>query len=132
MQVRTIATMLLLAAGTVGPPARAEKPPKLDVATLEPSGEAMRCLGNNQIRNFRAVNDRYVMVDAGGNRWFRNELRGKCTGLTPNRIIVRVNTMGQACELDVFRVVDPLSRIDYGLCSFGKFTPVTVPKGARF
>lgn len=126
--VACLGLLLLL----VATPLLAKSQPRLDVGTLEAAGPPVRCLGNNQIRNFRPVDDRYVMIDAGGNRWFRNALRGKCTGLSPNRILVRINTMGQACELDTFRVVDGLTRIDYGLCSFGKFTPVTVPKGAKF
>lgn len=123
-----LACLVLLTAA--GASAR-DKAPRLDVGMLAATGEARRCLLSREIRSWRTVGQRWLMVEAGKG-WYRSEIPGGCPGLGQNRILERRNTVGLTCKGDQFGIFDPLTRLDYGLCGIGEWVPVTVPKGARF
>jgi hypothetical protein len=72
------------------------------------------------------------MFRAGANSWFRNDLRSRCPGLRDDRVLVFRSSTSQHCELDLFEVVDRVSRINFGTCALGRFTPVEVPRDANF
>jgi hypothetical protein len=113
-------------------PAAAGKTERTDPASLKPTGEARNCiLSRSNVRTVPA-GETVLMFRTGANGWFRNDLRGSCPRMGDGRVLVFRNTGSQYCELDTFQVVDTLSRINYGACSLGKFTPVEVPKGASF
>lgn len=102
-----------------------------DVASFEATGEPRRCLPLRNT-NLTPAGQNHVMARTGANSYFRNELRAACPALEQGRtIVLRANT-GQICDMDVFEVIDPVSRISFGICSLGMFTPVTVPKGSRW
>ncbi len=112
--------------------AAATKPERLDVTLLQPTGEVRRCIQSRMNVSTRPAGDTALMFRESGNRWWRNDLRGSCPAMRDSRALVFRNATGQYCELDLFDVVDTLSRSNFGTCSLGKFTPVEVPKGARF
>jgi hypothetical protein len=123
---------LLLAGALAGPAAAgARKVERLDVTTLKPTGEPVRCLTRRDVQT-RPAGEQAVMARVGANRWYRNDLRGRCPQMTANRTLVFRSTSSQLCELDTFRVVDLVSGIDSGVCVLGPFTPVDVPRGATF
>ncbi|KPF80305.1 hypothetical protein IP88_00650 [alpha proteobacterium AAP81b] len=124
--MRRLLLLLLLAA--CAPRAEA---PRTDIAALAPRGEARRCLLDRDIRDWQLVGEDYLLAKTGSG-WFRNKLIGGCPGLDRRRIVVRTNSVGQACRGDTFGVIDPVTRNDFGLCRFGDWEPVEVPKGARF
>lgn len=125
--MRTIPVLMLLLAGCATRPAQ----PRADVGAFAARGEGRRCLLDSDIRSWQPVDQRYLMVATAGG-WFRTELVGGCPGLDWRRAIVRRNSTGQACRGDTFGVVDLTTRNDFGLCRFGDFVPVEVPKGSRF
>jgi hypothetical protein len=109
------------------------RPELTDPATLTATGEPVRCIGSRNNVSTQPAGQNHVMFRAGGGRWFRNDLRGSCPALQGgDRILLFRSPSSQYCELDLFDVVDRVSRINFGACSLGRFTPVAVPKGTRF
>lgn len=123
----TLLALALLAAS----PAAAEKAPPTDPMTLKATGEPQTCIPNRANVSTKQVGDSVLMFRQGS-RWYRNELRARCPWMRDDRILIFRTTTSQYCELDPFEIVEPVSRINYGICSLGRFTPVEVPKGTRF
>ncbi|MFN7398382.1 MAG: hypothetical protein ACK5SX_04785 [Sandaracinobacter sp.] len=128
-ELRSMALAALLA---MAAPALAEKAPPTDPMTLTAKGEPRTCIPNRTNVSTKAAGQSVLMFRTGGGNWFRNELRARCPVLRDDRILIFRTTTTQYCELDPFDVVDPISGINFGICSLGKFTPVKVPKGTRF
>lgn len=106
---------------------------KTDPATLQSTGKAVNCLSMNNVQSTIQAGDKVIMFKTNNNQWYRNDLKNSCSLLGQDRILVFKNmSNGQYCSLDMFSVVDSASRTNYGGCSLGEFTPVNVPKDARF
>jgi hypothetical protein len=123
--------LLLAATLSAAAPAAAEKAPPTDPMTLKAIGDPQTCIPNRSNVSTKQVGDNVLMFRQGS-RWYRNELRARCPWMRDDRILIFRTTTTQYCELDPFEIVEPVSRINYGICSLGKFTPVEVPKGTRF
>jgi hypothetical protein len=134
-QIRTpfgLAALALLAVAAAGPAAARDKTPRTDPATLKATGEPRNCISSMGVNSVQAGTSS-VMFRVSAERWYRNDLRASCPALRVDRTMVFRNKMGsQYCELDMFDVVDPMTRSSFGTCSLGKFTPVEVPKGTKF
>jgi hypothetical protein len=122
---------MLAAAIAASAPAAAEKTPPTDPMTLKATGESRTCIPTRANVSTKQAGDSVLMFRVGSN-WFRNELRARCPWMRDDRILVFRTPTTQYCELDPFEVIEPVSRISYGICSLGRFTPVEVPKGTRF
>jgi hypothetical protein len=107
-------------------------PVRTDPQALKVTGEPRNCISNRNNVRTTPAGDSVLMFRTGTNTWFRNDLRSRCTGLRDDRTLVFRNASSQHCDLDTFSVVDPVSRMTFGVCSLGRFTPVEVPRGARF
>jgi hypothetical protein len=105
---------------------------RTDPMALKVTGETQRCIPNRNNVSTTPAGQNVLMFRTGANSWFRNELRSACTPLRDNRALVFRNASSQHCELDLFDVVDLSTRTNFGTCSLGRFTPVEVPRGARF
>ncbi|WP_199554792.1 DUF6491 family protein [Sandaracinobacteroides hominis] len=105
---------------------------RTDPMTLKVTGEQRRCILNNGSTSTTPAGPNALMFRQGANQWFRNDLRGTCTAMRPNTTLVFRNASSQHCELDSFQVVDAVSRMNFGTCVLGQFTPVEVPRGTRF
>ena len=123
---------MIFAAALLAVPAAAEDKPKTDPATLVASGKPRQCLPLRDIQQSRPVGDSVIMFRTGANRWFRNDLRAPCPSLRDDRILVFRASVGSVCEMETVDLVDSFSRMNFGFCSLGSFTPVTVPKGTSF
>ena len=108
-----------------------DKAPPTDPATLKATGEARNCISRKPQVSTTPVGDSVLMFRAGS-RWYRNDLRTRCPSLRDDRILVFRTQGSQYCALDQFELVDPMSRMSFGACALGQFTPVEVPKGTRF
>lgn len=122
----------MLAVLLLGFPVLAKDGPKTDPATLTATGKPRQCLQVRDIQQSRPVGDSVIMFRTGANRWFRNDLRSPCPNLRDDRILVFRVAVGSICEMDTVDLVDSFSRMSFGFCSLGSFTPVTVPKGTNF
>lgn len=105
---------------------------RTDPQTLKATGEPTRCIPNRGNTSTTPAGEGALMFRQGSNSWFRNDLRGSCPALRQNRTLVFRNASSQHCELDSFEVVDPVSRMNFGVCVLGPFTPVEVPRGTNF
>lgn len=132
--MRSEKLLILLATAAVAamPAMAAEKKERTDPASLKATGEARNCINSRSNVSSVPAGDKVLMFRSGANTWFRNDLRASCPRMGDGRTLVFRSGTSQYCELDTFEVVDTLSRINYGVCSLGKFTPVEVPKGTRF
>ena len=130
---KAAAVMLAAAALAAGAPAAAAgRPERTDPATLKATGEPVRCVQSRNVSS-QPAGQNAIMFRASASRWFRNDLRGGCPMLRNDSVLVFRNSIGgQFCSLDMFEVVDPMTRTSFGTCSLGEFTPVKVPKGTRF
>lgn len=115
---------------------------------LDPAefGEPSRCLTENQIRSFRALDDRRILfVGRQGKLWV-NTLRMRCPDLRYGDVLVVRSISGlRLCDMDSFQVADwfgwPWYRrwpwhwgTPFGMgprCSLGKFQPVTADQLAE-
>jgi hypothetical protein len=113
------------------PALAAEKAPRTDPMTLKATGEPRTCIPNRANISTKQSGDSVLMFRSGS-IWFRNELRARCPMMRDDRVLIFRTTTTQYCELDPFEIVDPVSGINFGICSLGQFTPVEVPKGTRF
>ncbi len=114
------------------PAAAAQQDGRTDPATLVATGKPRRCIPNRNNVNTTPAGDSVLMFRTGANTWYRNDLRSRCPGLSRNAVLVFRSSSSQHCEMDIFEIVDPVSRMTFGSCSLGAFTPVKVPRGANF
>lgn len=110
----------------------ASAPDRTDPQTLKVTGEPRACISNRANVSTTPAGDSVLMFRTGSNTWFRNDLRARCPGLDRDRVLVFRSTTSQHCDMDLFDIVDRVSRINFGTCSLGRFTPVEVPRGSRF
>lgn len=131
--MRSEKLLFLLAAAVLAiAPVQAAKKERTDPATLKATGEARNCIPSRSNVSTLPAGDKVLMFRTGASSWFRNDLRAACPRMGDGRVLVFRAAGSQYCDLDVFEVVDTLSRISYGVCSLGRFTPVEVPKGTNF
>lgn len=101
-----------------------------DVSTFAATGEPVRCVSLSST-SLSPAGPNHVIARQGSRTW-RNELRGSCPTLSRDRVLVVRATGSQVCEMDSFQVLDTMTRTTFGTCVFGPFTPVEVPRGARW
>ena len=109
----------------------------LDVAEY---GEPRRCLSENEIRNFEALDDRRIVFEGRHGRLWLNSLRGACPDLEwAHALRVRSISFTRICDMDRFQPSDwfywpwyrrwPWSyESEWGMgpsCFLGTFQPVT-------
>ncbi|MFN3590664.1 MAG: hypothetical protein ACK4MX_06400 [Thermaurantiacus sp.] len=131
---RLVAGFLLAAGGTT---IAQEAPPllpdgRLDVVALQPAGKPRSCVPRRDVQESRPFENSAIMFRTGANRWLRNDLKDTCPALDRNRALVFRSPVGQMCENDIVDVVDPVSKMNWGFCTLGQFTPVSIPRGSRF
>jgi len=105
---------------------------RVDVKTLPATGKTRQCLPLRDVQQTRPVGADVILFRTGANRWYRNDLRSACPGLRDDRILVFRASAGSVCEMDIVDIIDGQSRMQFGFCGLGAFTPVAVPKGAKF
>ena len=109
-------------------------------AMLETNGEPQRCLSNQDFRNYRALNNQFMLFTGRRDKQWVNKLRTRCFDLDRGDILItRSLSSTRICENDSFNVADWFSWPWYkrypwqwgaglgagGSCMLGKFYPVT-------
>lgn len=111
-------------------PASAEEPadaPLSDKAQealkgYEPVG-ATSCIPLRQINSSRIVDETAIIYRFSSRKLYVNQPEGgRCTALRQDRALVTRLQTGNLCDVDIVRVIDPSSRMEYGFCPLGKFT----------
>lgn len=119
--------MLLAAAPAAAdkgdPPLSAKALKALDGRT---AGAPVECLQLSTVRSSTIVDETAVIYKVSGNRWYVNRPdHGSCSGLRPDRTLVTRLTTDRLCNLDIVRIVDMTSPMEFGACGLGKFVPYT-------
>ena len=92
------------------------------------TGPAIHCLNPRDIQGQTLVNESVIVFETRGRKYYRNDIVPSCPAIKPDRAIVtRSFGSSNICEGDIFDVFDPVSRIGFGGCSFGAFTPYELP-----
>lgn len=115
--MRLVALLSLLVAG-----APAVAGPEHDrLLAGHATGPGVRCLRLRSITGQTIIPPNTIIFNVGS-RIYRSDVGPACP-LDRNRAIVTRSVGSEQCEGDLFRVVDTLSRIDWGSCTFGRFVP---------
>ncbi len=131
MRSSLIALSLVLASAALAAPSTPRlTPAQATVAALPATGPQRRCVQLRDVLRTTPAGPKAILFEVGVNRWLRNDLRTSCPA-NRDRILVIRSTIGALCEGDYVDVVDPVSRIEYGGCTLGRYTPVDVPKGLK-
>ncbi len=125
-------TTLAAAVGLVLAAPALARDQRVDPQTFKATGEPRQCIVSRDVQT-TVAGETAIMFRMPGGQWFRNDLRGACPQAAGiQRVLVFRSTVGQRCDMDVFDVIDPASRLPVGTCVLGQFTPVEVPRGTRF
>ena len=118
---RLILSMLIVAAPATAAP---------DIARLlsgSVSGKPAHCIRRQEIHGQTIVDRSTIIFERGGGRYYRNDVGPNCAALRPDRALITRDLAFGFCEGDLFEVFEPLSRINYGACTFGAFVPYQRP-----
>ncbi|APG63836.1 hypothetical protein LPB140_11770 [Sphingorhabdus lutea] len=93
------------------------------------AGEPMRCLSHSRTGNFVPISDDLLLIRVSKNLVYKNDLRGRCNGLARNWDVIVTKSFGSShCQGDTIKLVDRVTGLEGGFCSFGEFTPYRTPK----
>jgi hypothetical protein len=114
----------------IGSAAAADRPePPLSAKALKllegrTAGKPVSCLSLRTVDSSMIVDQTAIIYKASNRVWYVNRPDGgSCSALRPQRTLVMHLTMNELCDLDIVRVVDMQSPIEYGACGVGKFVP---------
>jgi hypothetical protein len=89
------------------------------------AGKPQDCISSPQQTNGPQIIDQRTILYRDGRRVWRNTLAAECPSLDKYDILIVELHGSQVCRNDLFRPVDPGSRIPGATCRFGQFTPYT-------
>ncbi|NIJ21738.1 hypothetical protein FHS95_003449 [Sphingomonas naasensis] len=87
-------------------------------------GRPQNCISSTGVNGPQIIDSSTLLYREGGRVW-RTDLPGSCPSLNRFSIIVAELHGSQICRNDLFRAVDPGSRIPGPHCRFGQFVPYT-------
>lgn len=90
-----------------------------ELAGLTP-GKATSCMPRYTNTQVKAYGPTIVYSVSRGLK-FRSDTAGGCERVGRGDILITQTTIGQLCQGDIARTVDPVSRVFSGSCSFGPF-----------
>lgn len=94
------------------------------------TGPGIRCLRLRSISGQTIIPPSTIIFNVGAHT-YRSDVGPACP-LDRDRAIVTRSIGSEQCEGDIFRVVDAVTRIDWGSCTFGKFVPwEAAPRDAK-
>jgi hypothetical protein len=132
---------LLVVAALTGSAAIADgKPPKLSEREARNLSRALEgkqpgpptsCvrmgLGSDGLR---AISDEVLIYKIDSKLTYRNDVSGRCSGLSSGGALLLKPTNNQYCRGDIAQVLDLSSRIPIGSCALGDFVPYRTPTPA--
>jgi hypothetical protein len=89
------------------------------------AGKPVNCVSSINGRNLRAIGDSTLVYQVNRNVVYKNELLGRCTGLSWGDTLVLNVRNSQYCRGDIARVVNLQSGMMSGSCALGDFVPYT-------
>lgn len=95
------------------------------------AGKPQTCVSAVNGRNLRAIGDTTLVYQVSKNLVYKNDLLGRCSGLSWGDTLVLNLQTNQYCRGDIARVVNLQSGMLSGSCALGDFVPYTPAPGAR-
>ena len=101
-----------------------------DVPAVRVAGEAQSCIPIASIQESRVRDDWTIDFRTGANRWYRNSLPHRCSGLGQERAFSYSTSLSQLCSSDIIRVLGSAGGEPWelGSCGLGQFVPVEMVK----
>ena len=95
-----------------------------ELRDFEQSGPPVSCVNLRDVGSNRSVGTDALVFEANtsGRLWVNRPPAG-CPVLRQGRALQTRTTGSQLCRGDIATVFDPVSRMDYGGCGLGDFTP---------
>ncbi|MET4896144.1 hypothetical protein RN629_03095 [Sphingomonadaceae bacterium jetA1] len=88
------------------------------------AGPPVQCVGTSAAQSGPSIADNgTIVIDAGGRRIWRAQVRGMCPGLQPFNTLIVERWGSQLCRNDRFRVLEPGLSIPSAWCFFDGFVP---------
>ena len=96
------------------------------------AGKPISCINARDLGSNRSLGEYSILFENkySSRTFWINHPRGGCPDLTSERALRWKSTMSQMCSGDIVDVFDPTTRIPYGSCSLGDFTPYSKPKAS--
>jgi hypothetical protein len=111
------------AAGEADAPRAADQGDRLARALAGRSpGPTVDCVAHRDLGSSRAAGDAILFQGRGGTLYL-NRPAGGCSWLRDGNAIVTRTSGSQLCRGDIVTILDPVSRVEYGGCALGAFTP---------
>jgi hypothetical protein len=88
------------------------------------AGPPQDCISSHGVNGPQVI-DRNTILYNDGRRVYRNELAAECPSLSRYDTIIIELHGSQICRNDLFRPLDPGTRIPGAYCRLGQFTPYT-------
>jgi hypothetical protein len=86
------------------------------------AGMPVSCINLRDLRGNRSAGDAIVFEGTGGTLYV-NRPAGGCPALDFGRTLVVRSSTGRLCAGDIARVIDPVSRTEFGSCGLTEFMP---------
>lgn len=122
-----LASLLAVAVSGAPAPAKRAVAPLSDTALnalkdYQPVGTTS-CIPLRTIESTRIVDPSAIIYKVSSRKLYVNQPDdGRCTALRKERALVTRTTTGNLCRMDIVRVIDPPTPIDFGSCILGDFT----------
>jgi hypothetical protein len=89
-------------------------------------GKPVNCVSLTSLGSSEIVDQTAIIYKSSRKLWYVNRPDGgNCPALQRNRTLVTHLTMSQLCSLDIVRVIDSSSPVEFGSCGLGQFVPYT-------
>lgn len=95
------------------------------------AGKPVSCLPNSSNMRIQQFGERTLIYSDVGRTIWRNDPPGGCMGGGRGYAIITRTTTGSACRGDLATIVDQVSRIPFGSCALGDFTPYSLPQKGK-
>jgi len=89
------------------------------------AGKPISCVSSVNGRNLRAIGDSTLVYQIRKDLVYKNELSGRCNGLSWGDTLILNVRNSQYCRGDIARVVNLQSGMLSGSCALGDFVPYT-------
>ncbi|MGV3769046.1 MAG: DUF6491 family protein [Sphingobium phenoxybenzoativorans] len=122
-----LAPVLLASCATApeGPPKLTEKQTQALEKALEGKtpGDKVTCIQQYRQTNLQVISDQVLLYKVSNSLVYKNEVMGRCSGLTRGDTLITQSFGGQLCRRDIARVANLMVGTLSGVCSLGDFVP---------
>lgn len=92
------------------------------------AGEKTTCISRYNQTSMRAISNEVLLYRVSRNLVYKNELIGRCSGLTRGNTLIVESFGSQYCRGDIARVADLTVGMLTGSCALGDFIPYRTPR----